>query len=158
MALSAKNLNESVQVKRTYAADPEKVFAAWSDPVALEKWFGPTSHTCKVEQFDFKENGSWLIRMIPIKEDLDCGGDPTKDSVCAGKFIKIVRPSLIVMSFTWIENGGDIGDTTVTIEIKPHNTGSEVILTHENLPNQESCTSHESGWTGTLECLEQFLS
>ena len=158
MSLSAKNANDVVQVKRTYNVNPETVFAAWSDPVALEKWFGPTCHRSKVEKFEFKENGNWQIRMIPVEEDTACGGDATQDSICAGKFIKIVRPSLIVMSFTWIENGGDIGDTTVTVEIKPTNSGTEVILIHENLPNEESCKAHEGGWTGTLECLDNFLA
>jgi len=62
------------------------------------------------------------------------------------------------MSFTWIENGGDIGDTLLAIEINAVGDGSELILTHERLPDDEMRTAHQSGWEGALECLEEYLA
>lgn len=158
MSLAASLASETLQVKHAYSASPERVFAAWSDPEALERWFGPHSHRCKVEQYDFEPGGRYQIRMIPTGEDPDCGGDPTQDSVCAGEFIEILSPSRIVMSFTWVENGGDIGDTLVTIEINAAGNGSELILTHERLPDEEMRMAHEGGWKGSLECLEEYLA
>jgi len=158
MSLAASTASETLQLKHMYSASPEQVFAAWSDPEALGHWFGPHSHRCKVEQYDFEPGGQYRIRMISTGEDSDCGGDPTQDSVCAGEFIEILAPSRIVMSFTWVENGGDIGDTLLTIEINAAGNGSELILTHERLPDEEMRTAHRSGWEGSLECLEDYLA
>ena len=158
MSLAASPASETLQLKHTYSASPEQVFAAWSDPEALGQWFGPHSHHCKVEEYDFKPGGRYQIRMVPVGEESDCGGDSTQDSVCAGEFVEILSPSRIVMSFTWIENGGDIGDTLLTIEINAVGDGSELVLTHERLPDEEMRTAHQGGWEGSLECLEEYLS
>ena len=158
MALAATTASETLRLKHQYNATPEQVFAAWSDPEALGKWFGPHSHNCKVEQYDFRPGGRYQVRMIPTGTDAECGGDTSQDSVCAGEFVEIQSPNRIVMTFTWIENGGDIGDTLLTIDINKSGKGSSLVLTHERLPNDEMRAAHQSGWEGSLECLENFLT
>ena len=158
MALAAQTASETVQLRRHYRVAREKVFAAWIDPQALSQWFGPHSHRCEVERFDLREGGEYQIRMIPVSEDTDCGGDPTEDSVCAGQFVEISAPKRLVMTFTWIENGGDIGETLLSVEFASSDGGTDVILTHERLPNEEMRQAHRSGWEGSLECLEDYLA
>lgn len=159
MTLAATaNPEEVVQVSRVYQADIQKVFAAWKDPVVLGQWFGPASHRCAVETFDFQVGGAYQIRMIPVGEDSDCAGDSSQDSVCAGRFVEILEPEKIVMSFTWIENGGDIGDTLLTIALQSlDDTSTRVSLTHERLLTEELRQAHASGWEGSLESLENYL-
>lgn len=158
MTVAAQTATETLVLRHHYEANPEQVFRAWSDPNALGEWFGPHSHKCKVEKYDFREGGDYQIRMIPVSEDADCAGDTTQDSVCAGKFVQIIPSEKIVMTFNWIENGADMGDTLLTIEISPGKGGTDLVLTHERLPNQELYEAHKGGWEGTLECLEAFLT
>ena len=157
MALVAENASETIQLKHHYTADRDQVFAAWTDPKALGQWFGPHSHSCHIEKWDLREGGEYQIRMIPVGEDSDCGGDSDKDSVCAGKFVQVQPPGKLVMTFTWIENGGDIGETLLTIELFEAGDGTDVVLTHERLPDEEMRKAHTGGWQGTLECLEEYL-
>lgn len=157
MALAAQQAQETVRLQHLYEAIPEQVFDAWSDPEVLGKWFGPHSHNCKVEEFDFTEGGQYQIRMIPVGEDADCAGDTTQDSVCAGQFVEIIPNERIVMTFDWIENGAPMGDTLLTIELRPVGTKTELSLTHERLPDKQLRDAHESGWQGSLECLEEYL-
>ena len=96
--------------------------------------------------------------MIPVGEDSDCGGDSSQDSVCAGQFVEINAPFKLAMTFRWIENGGDIGDTLLTVEFQSSGDGTEVIITHENLPNDAMRQAHASGWQGSLESLEQYFA
>jgi len=157
MVLAAQTASETLQVKHHYAFTPGQVFAAWSNKDALGQWFGPQSHRCDVEHYDFRQGGKYRIRMIPISEDSDCGGDSSVDSVCVGEFVKINPAKKLVMTFTWVENGGDIGDTLITIDFIPRDSGTEVILTHERLPDEAMRLAHQSGWQGTLVCLETYL-
>lgn len=158
MAVIAESVIESVNLRQHYNASPAQVFAAWTNPQALAVWFGPHSHKSEIVKFDAREKGSYEIRMLPIAEDPDCSGDSNQPSVCAGEFVQIVPDKKIVMTFTWIENGAEIGDTLLTIELTEDNGGTELVLLHERLPNKEICDSHNGGWQGTLECLEEYLS
>lgn len=158
MSTAAQVMTETLVVKHQYDFKPGLVFQAWSSPEALGQWFGPHSHKCIVEEYDFRESGHYQVRMVPISEDSECGGDSTQDSVCAGQFVRIIPDKIIVMTFSWIENGADIGETLLTVEFKKIASGTEIILTHEKLPNQEIADMHKGGWQGSLECLELFLS
>lgn len=160
MSLAAQAATDVVQCKHHYKHAIETVFAAWSNPEMLGQWFGPHSHKCKVEQYEFKEGGQYRIRMIPLEADNACseeaGGEPGGDSICVGQFIKIDAPHSIVMSFTWTE--GDMGDTLLTIEFNDNNGETDIVLTHEKIPTEDLRTAHTGGWIGTLECLEEYLS
>ena len=158
MDVAAQQARETVRLEHHYDATPGQVFAAWSDPEALGRWFGPHSHRCQVEQFDFTEGGQYRIRLIPIGEDTDCSGDPAQDSVCAGQFVEILPGKRIVMTFDWIENGAPMGDTLLTIELQPAGDKTRLKLTHEQLPDAQLRDAHASGWQGSLECLESFLA
>jgi len=159
MSTVAETATENVQLKHQYPFTPQQVFEAWSNPDALGQWFGPHSHKCKVEKYDFRVDGNYQIRMIPVTADNDCGGyDPGKDSICAGSFIEIIPNRKIVMTFGWIENGGDVDGTLLTVEFNKTSHGTEVSLLHERLPNKPSADAHRGGWEGTLECLETYLA
>jgi len=160
MALAAQQAQETVRLQHQYNATIEQVFSAWSDPNALGQWFGPHSHNCKVEKYDFTVGGTYQIRMMPTGqvEDPDCHGDTTEDSVCAGQFVEIIPDKKIVMTFNWIENGADMGDTLLSIELKPLGDKTELTLTHERLPDEQLRDAHAGGWLGSLECLEEYLA
>lgn len=158
MALAAEQAQDTLQLKHQYKATPTQVFAAWSNPEALGKWFGPHSHHCKVEKFDFSVGGDYQIRMIPVAEDADCAGDTSQDSVCAGQFVEIIPDERIAMTFDWIENGAEMGETLLTIELQPVGDKTELILTHEHLPDEDLRNAHQGGWEGSLECLEEYLA
>ena len=158
MSSVAEAATETVQLKHQYPFTPQHVFDAWSNPEALGQWFGPHSHKCKVEKYDFRVDGEYQIRMIPVAEDTDCAGDSGKDSVCAGTFVEIIPNRKIAMTFGWIENGGDINGTLLTIEFNETSNGTEVSLLHERLPNKPAADAHRGGWEGTLECLEAYLA
>lgn len=158
MALAAQPAQETLQLRQQYPASAEQVYQAWCNPQALGQWFGPPSHECKVEKYDFTVGGEYQIRMIPTGEDADCEGDTTRDSVCAGQFVDIVPNRKIAMTFNWIENGTDMGDTLLTIELKPIGDKTELTLTHERLPDESVRNAHESGWQGSLDSLAAYLA
>lgn len=158
MALAASKTNETIQLTRYFPAAPAAVFAAWADPRALEQWFGPPSHRCEMEQFDFRPGGRYRIRMIPTGADSDCAGDPEADSVCAGEFLTIEPPHTLALSFTWLENGADIGETVLTVEFREAGSGTDLTLTHERLRDPAVRDAHRGGWEGTLDGLAQYLA
>ncbi len=55
--------HHTIVVKRTYPATPKQVFAAWTDPKALAKWYvpGDANWTSRIERHDFRVGGVKLI-------------------------------------------------------------------------------------------------
>jgi uncharacterized protein YndB with AHSA1/START domain len=63
--------------------------------------------------------------------------------------------------FTWKhEENADWKNhnSIVTVEFFDHEEGTEVRLTHKNLPTEASRDDHKQGWNSVLGKLEKFLS
>jgi uncharacterized protein YndB with AHSA1/START domain len=48
-----------VEITREFAATPELLFRAWSEPELLAQWLGPRQYTMTVEQWDLHHGGSY---------------------------------------------------------------------------------------------------
>ncbi|WP_415581974.1 SRPBCC family protein [Flavobacterium longum] len=48
---------------RIFHWSKEKIFAAWSDPDWLQKWWGPKGFTNTFHVFDFTPGGHWKLTM-----------------------------------------------------------------------------------------------
>ncbi len=158
MTVAAQAATDVVTLQHHYKFGIDQVFAAWSSPEALAKWFGPHSHNSTIEKYDFNTGGKYQIRMVPTGKDSDCTDEADEDSVCAGSFVEIDVANRIVMTFGWIEGGANMGETLLTAEFAEVDGGTEITLTHEKIPSEELRQAHMGGWQGTLECLQEYLS
>ncbi|MGL3605026.1 SRPBCC domain-containing protein [Rhizobium sp. G187] len=48
---------------RLFPVDPQTLFNAFADPAKLKHWWGPHDFTNRIDEFDFREGGSWRITM-----------------------------------------------------------------------------------------------
>lgn len=137
----------AVTLVRRIRAAPEIVFEAFSTPEGLTAWWGPE---------DFP--------VIDAEVDLRLGGDfrvqfPTSDGrvhECAGQFLEIRKPELIVMSWRWTRGGDpdEVGRTSrLELRLRPIAEGTELTLRHAELRTDAAAQSHEWGWNGALDKL-----
>lgn len=56
--------NNTVNVKREFAADLNLVWSAWTDPKILDLWWAPKPYQTKTKSMDFRVGGSWIYAMI----------------------------------------------------------------------------------------------
>ena len=56
--------DREVRTKRTIHAPREKVFAAWTDPATLARWWGPKGFSNDFRTCDVKPGGLWEFDMI----------------------------------------------------------------------------------------------
>jgi uncharacterized protein YndB with AHSA1/START domain len=89
-------VRQEVNITRMFDAPRELVFKMWTDPVLVEKWWGPKDFTNPVCQLDPWVGGSIRIVMQ--------GPDGTLYPT-SGIFTKIVEPELII--FHNIKEGDD---------------------------------------------------
>jgi glutathione S-transferase len=140
----------SLEIKRFIKASRDRVYAAWTDPVQLKKWFGPENVKTRDLIADVRVGGQF-------RWDLT---DPEgKEVTIAGEYRELQAGKKIV--FTWrLEQDEDWKNhsSVVTVEFFDREGGTEVCLTQEKLPNEASRDDHTQGWNSVLDKLENFLS
>jgi uncharacterized protein YndB with AHSA1/START domain len=55
--------NKTINVTREFAASPELVWAAWTQPELLDQWWAPKPYQTVTKSMDFREGGKWLYTM-----------------------------------------------------------------------------------------------
>lgn len=56
--------NKTMTVKRTFNAQKDAVWTAWTQSDLLEKWWAPKPWKAGTESFEFKEGGHWHYYML----------------------------------------------------------------------------------------------
>ena len=137
----------TVTVKRKIAAPAQEIFDAWLDPASLKEWMRPCSAREKLSdvKVDAREGGAFEIVM-------HVASGPVRHT---GVYQVIDAPRRLV--FTWNSPHAGNNDSLVTVEFRPEGKATEVIITHERLP-QDKVAGHTGGWTEILESLAQQLS
>ena len=140
-------IRPSLTFKRRLNAAPEKVYAAWTDPKKIVKWFGPEQIETMSAQADARVGGRFRIVMRSSDgEEHDVGG----------VYREVVPNEKLV--FTWAWRSTPERESLVTVLIKPDGGGSLLTLTHEQFFHETARDHHKSGWIGCLNKLERYLA
>ncbi|HZR55680.1 MAG TPA: SRPBCC domain-containing protein [Terriglobales bacterium] len=139
-----------VEVRRRFAAPPEKVFAAFADARLITRWLSPSPKIALTPlRFEFREGGTYRFAY---------GLEDGKTVIVNGTYILIDPPSKIV--FSWIieppdEHAGI--ESEVTVAIKPDDGGTELLIQHKKLILTDAIVRHAAGWHGALDQLAAAL-
>jgi uncharacterized protein YndB with AHSA1/START domain len=139
----APHNNTTLVMRRTFAASRQRVFRAWIEPKALERWFRPRGMSVTVRSLDARVGGSFRF-------EIENGNS------IAGTYLQIVPPEKLV--FTW-SGGAMMGrETVVTLDFLDEGPVTEVVLTHERLDTPELRALVGGGWPSLLDGLAMVVS
>jgi len=138
------SFGETLVVRRFIPVPRERVFAAWLDPASLAQWMRPKGMTDARVEADPRVGGKFRIVMVQGREEFEH----------TGEYLLIQPPARL--SFTWISQATDHKPTEVTIDFHERPGGTEVVLTHRQLPNTQ-VESHRRGWTDVLRGVHDVL-
>ena len=130
-----------VTVRREIEAPADELFDAWLDPASLAEWMRPGDISRSAARVDPKIGGAFEIVMH------NAGGS----LVHCGVYRIIDRPRRLV--FTWISPGTKQTESLVTVDFHAGRRTTEIVLTHEQLPDDNAVQPHTKGWTRILELL-----
>jgi uncharacterized protein YndB with AHSA1/START domain len=149
MAKEQMSAPPALQMKRTFQAPRERVFRAWTDPEELARWFGPSEdYHALVPTLELRVGGKYSLE-IHHK-----GGNVHRVS---GTYREIKPPEKIAFTWRW-ENDPTASESMVTLEFRDLGISTEILLTHEQLPNAEQRERHEQGWIGNMNQLGNYLN
>ena len=140
-------IKPSLTLKRRLNAPPEKVYAAWTDPEKIARWFGPDSGPVDHAETDVRVGGRYTV--IFHTED-------GEEHHVSGVYREVVPNEKLV--FTWAWRSTPERESLVTILVRPEDDGSMLTLIHEQFFDEETRDRHEYGWSGCLDKLKQYLA
>lgn len=106
-------------VERSYHAAPERVFAAWSDPDAKERWFGSSKHEFEL---DFRVGGMELHRGVDERGNAYTFRAWYQDIVPDGR---------IVYTYEMLAGQTRISVSLATVEFTRAVAGTRLVLTEQ---------------------------
>ncbi len=59
----------TMTLTRHFDATPAQVYAAWTDPDVLPRWFGPNGFSCETHVMDLRVGGEWRFTMHHVSRD-----------------------------------------------------------------------------------------
>jgi uncharacterized protein YndB with AHSA1/START domain len=139
-----------LRLERSFAATPEEVFDAWTNPSVLERWSGPapnwSSPGCEV---DLRVGGGYVLRI----RDPETGAV----HVVRGEYREIDRPRRLVYTWYWAgaEGAPEPHVSVVSVEFIDAGQKTTVVLEHSGLESDESRARHGAGWAGALDNLSR---
>lgn len=147
-------IHSTFVIERSYAATPERVFAAFADPTRKRRWFVEGDHH-DVEHFemDFRVGGKERVRSR-FKH-----GTPLKGIECTNdiSYQDIVPNRRVVLASTMTIGEKCISASLVTVELLPSKTGTDLILTHQGafFEGADGPEMREAGWRKLIDRLTQ---
>ena len=153
---SVNRENNTISVKREFAADLNLVWAAWTTPELLDQWWAPKPYQTKTKSMDFREGGSWFYAMIsPENVAHWCRADYKKieplksfsglDAFCDEQGVINQDFPRSLWTNTFVEHG--------------NNTTVNIIIAYEKLDDLEKIIAlgFKEGFTMALGNLDQYI-
>ena len=137
----------SLTLVRRLKAPPAKVYAAWTEPERMARWWGPDAGPVLSAEAEVHPGGRF--RVVFRTEDGE-----QHDS--RGEYREVVPDERLV--FTWHWESTPERESLVTVLLRPVGEGTELTLIHERFFDTAARDRHREGWSGTLDKLEALFA
>ena len=137
-----------MRFNRTLRISAEDLFPLWTTPAGLKSWLGGN---VPLVESDPRPGGTLRI-LLQSPEG--------RTSAFVGVFREVCPPARLV--FTWAREEAPCGakerpdtrESTVTVDLRPAEGGTELTLTHDGLPEDMAREEYRKFWEGCLDRLD----
>jgi uncharacterized protein YndB with AHSA1/START domain len=137
-----------LRMERLIAAPPEHVFALWTEPEKLVKWWGPEGFDVPASAMDVRPGGRWRTTMRSAEGALH---------TVSGVYRTIEPPRRLVFTWGWDDDKGVRGhETEVTVTFEPAPGGTRLVLQQQTFASADQRAKHQHGWSSSFDCLERL--
>lgn len=138
-------------IERRYDASPARVFNAFADPTARDRWDAPGDDWVIAEsEHDFRVGGREYSYFGPPGAPRYRGD---------GIYLQIVADSLIVMAGTMSDETAPMSASLGTVEFRADGAGTLMVYTEQSaFMGEETAAMRIEGWTEIFDRLEAELA
>ena len=139
----------TLELTRVLPAPRPVVFAAFRDPDALVRWWGPEGFSVRAEGFDPRTGGAYRLAMQP----------PDGEAFhVAGVFREVDVPERLAFTFAWEPPDPDDVENLVRLSFaESAGYATEVTMTQAPFRTEDRLELHRAGWSESFDKLERML-
>ncbi|WP_446727998.1 SRPBCC family protein [Paraburkholderia sp. SG-MS1] len=137
----------SLTIVRRLKAPPAKVYAAWTRPELMARWWGPDAGPVLSAEADPRVGGRFRV----VFQTLD---GATHD--CHGEYQQVEADRKLVFTWQWVTLPER--RSLVTIQFRPIDAGTEMTFTHAQFFDEAARDGHQAGWSGAFEKLDSLIA
>jgi uncharacterized protein YndB with AHSA1/START domain len=133
----------TLRLERLIAVPPEALFAMWTEPAHLVKWWAPDGCEPSVDSLDTRPGGHWRVSMR--RSD---GGTITT----SGVYRIVDPPHRLSFTWAWEDATGVRGhETEVIVNFEATPGGTRLVLIHQHFEQKQARDNHDRGWSGCFD-------
>ena len=140
--------NNSVSLHRVIKTSPEKLFKAFTDPIAHATWLPPYGFVCTIQEMDFKVGGKFKMTFINFS---------TGSSHSFGGTYLEIKPNEYIKYSDSFDDPNLPGEIITTVWLKQVMCGTELNVLQEGIPAAIPAEMCYLGWQESLEKLMKLV-
>lgn len=138
----------AVRLHRIIAATPDKIYRAFLDADAMNKWLPPNGFTGKVHQLEARVGGQYKMSFTNFTTG--------KSHSFGGEYLELVPNERLRYTDTF-DDPNLPGEILTTITLKEVSVGTELSIEQEGLPDVIPLEACYLGWQESLRNLARLV-
>jgi len=138
----------TVRLHRVIKSGPERVYRAFLEPEAVQKWLPPYGFTCQVHHLDARVGGTYRMAF----RNFGAGGGHG-----FGGEYRELRPSELIRYSHRFDDANLPGEMQTTVTLRRVSCGTELGVVQEGLPEAIPVEMCYLGWQESLEQLARLV-
>jgi uncharacterized protein YndB with AHSA1/START domain len=132
----------TLRLERLIPAPPELLFALWTQPAELLRWWGPEEYQTSVHTLEVRPGGRW--RIILRRSD-------AAELATSGVYRIVEPPRCLAFTWAWEDERGARGhETEVVVNFEPAPGGTRLVLLQQHFENAQRRDGHHAGWSASF--------
>jgi uncharacterized protein YndB with AHSA1/START domain len=140
--------NNSVTLHRVLKAAPEKVYRAFTNPLAMASWLPPYGFLCTIHHMDVREGGSYKMSFT----NFTTGNEHS----FGGEYLEL-KPNEFIKYSDQFDDPNLPGVMITSVWIKKVSVGTDLKVVQENIPSLIPTEMCYLGWQESLEKLKKLV-
>ena len=138
----------SVSLHRVLKASPEKVFRAFTDPLAMAAWLPPYGFLCTVHHMEVRVGGGYKMSFTNFT---------TGNSHSFGGTYLELKPNEFLRYNDRFDDPNLPGEMTTSVWLKKVSVGTELTVKQEGIPEAIPAEACYLGWQDSLDKLMRLV-
>lgn len=138
----------TLRLERLIPAPPELLFALWTEPAQIVRWWAPDGYEPLVHTLDVRPGGRWRI-------GLRRSDDST--ATMSGVYRIVEPPRCLAFTWAWEDAKRARGpETEVTVSFEATPGGTRLVLLQQRFASTEARDRHDTGWSSAFDRLAKI--
>jgi uncharacterized protein YndB with AHSA1/START domain len=147
--VSNAEVNETtLRLERLIPSPPEILFALWTEPAQLIRWWAPEGYEPSVDALDTRPGGRWRTTLRR----------PDGSMLATSGVYRIIEPPRrLVFTWAWEDQSGARGhETEVMVNFEARPGGTRLVLVQRRFESKQVRDNHHAGRSASFDRLTRI--